>query len=100
MERKLRIAVAGLGFGAEFVPIYLAHPNVEAVGICDPNADVLAQVGERYGVERRFTNLDDVRSAGFDAVHLVTPMPLHAENAVESAYTAVASSCPVTMNTS
>jgi predicted dehydrogenase len=82
MERKLRIAVAGLGFGAEFVPIYLAHPDVEAVGICDPNGAVLDHVGERYGVERRFTNLGEVIAAGFDAVHLVTPMPLHAEQAV------------------
>ncbi len=81
-DRKLRIAVAGLGFGAEFVPIYLAHPDVEAVGICDPNDAVLARVGERYGIERRFSNLGHVVEAGFDAVHLVTPMPLHAENAV------------------
>ncbi len=28
-QGKIRVAVAGLGFGAEFVPIYLAHPHVK-----------------------------------------------------------------------
>ena len=60
MERKLRVAVAGLGFGAEFVPIYQAHPDVEAVGICDPNADVPARVGARHGIARRLTDLGAV----------------------------------------
>ena len=34
----LHIAVVGLGFGAEFVPIYLDHPDVAAVAICDADA--------------------------------------------------------------
>ena len=31
---KIRIALAGLGFGAEFIPIYQAHPNAEIVALC------------------------------------------------------------------
>ena len=53
---KLRVAVAGLGFGAEFVPIYRDHPDVAEVTICDPNADRLAAAGERFGIGRRFAN--------------------------------------------
>ncbi len=97
MDGKLRVAVAGLGFGAEFVPIYLAHPDVESVGICDPNGSVLAQVGERYGITRRFTSLDELPAAGFDAVHLVTPMPLHAENAVSMLDAELHCACTVPM---
>ena len=26
-ERKVNVAVIGLGFGAEFIPIYQKHPN-------------------------------------------------------------------------
>ena len=33
--KKIRVALAGMGFGAEFVPIYLHHPNVESLTICD-----------------------------------------------------------------
>jgi hypothetical protein len=28
----------GLGFGSEFVPIYLSHPDVERVVMVDPDA--------------------------------------------------------------
>jgi predicted dehydrogenase len=26
-EKKINIAIVGLGFGAEFIPIYQKHPN-------------------------------------------------------------------------
>jgi predicted dehydrogenase len=26
-DRKVRVAIVGLGFGAEFIPIYQRHPN-------------------------------------------------------------------------
>jgi predicted dehydrogenase len=97
MERKLKIAVAGLGFGAEFVPIYQAHPDVDRVGICDPNRAVLDQVGERCGITQRFIRLDELVVAGFDAVHLVTPMPLHAENAVSLLDAGLHCACTVPM---
>ena len=28
-DKKIRVAIVGLGFGAEFIPIYQAHPNAE-----------------------------------------------------------------------
>ena len=28
-ETKVRVAIFGLGFGAEFIPIYQKHPNAE-----------------------------------------------------------------------
>ncbi|MFO0937223.1 MAG: Gfo/Idh/MocA family oxidoreductase [Gemmataceae bacterium] len=36
-EKKVRVAIVGLGFGAEFIPIYQAHPNAELVAICRRN---------------------------------------------------------------
>ena len=44
MSDKLRVAVAGLGFGAEFVPIYLHHPQVESLTICDSNPAIVDAV--------------------------------------------------------
>ena len=32
---KIKVALAGLSFGAEFAPIYMHHPNVESLTICD-----------------------------------------------------------------
>jgi predicted dehydrogenase len=28
-DKKIRVAIVGLGFGAEFIPIYQRHPNAE-----------------------------------------------------------------------
>ncbi|MEO8521142.1 MAG: hypothetical protein ABI603_07260, partial [Acidobacteriota bacterium] len=33
-DRKIRVAIIGLGFGAEFIPIYQHHPNAEMYAIC------------------------------------------------------------------
>ncbi len=48
MKEKLRIAVVGLGFGAEFIPIYLYHPNVEHVAICDSDPAKLKETGDKF----------------------------------------------------
>jgi predicted dehydrogenase len=97
MNGKLRIAVVGLGFGAEFVPIYLAHPDVAAVGICDPDRQALAAVGDRCSVSDRFTNLQAVLAAGFDAVHLVTPFHYHAPQAIAVLEAGMHCACTVPM---
>ena len=36
-DKKIRVAIVGLGFGAEFIPIYQAHPDAEMVAICRRN---------------------------------------------------------------
>ena len=48
------IAVTGLGFGAEFAPIYKSHPDVREVVLCDTDESRLRDVGDRYGIHRRF----------------------------------------------
>ena len=37
MADKVRVAIVGLGFGAEFIPIYQAHPDAEMYAICRRN---------------------------------------------------------------
>lgn len=32
--RPINIAIAGLGFGAEFIPIYQRHPGANMAAIC------------------------------------------------------------------
>lgn len=80
---KLSIAVVGLGFGAEFVPIYLDHPNVHAVAICDQNEERLRTIGDRFGVQQRFRTFEEViADPGIDAVHLLSGIPDHARQAL------------------
>ena len=77
-EKKLRIAIVGLGFGAEFIPIFQKHPRAELVAICQRNEKTLEQIGEAFGVERRYTDYGELlRDGEVDAVHINTPIPDH-----------------------
>ena len=100
-SRKINIALAGLSFGAEFVPIYLHHPNVASLTICDSDPEVLQKIGDRFEVERRVLELDDILADySIDAVHLVTPIPLHAEQTVAVLNAGKHCACTVPMATS
>ncbi|MHB9033369.1 MAG: Gfo/Idh/MocA family protein [Anaerolineae bacterium] len=84
LDNRIAVAVVGMGFGAEFVPIYLDHPQVAQVWICDSDPARLAAIGERFPTARRAGSLADIlANPAVDAVHLVTPIPLHARQAVE-----------------
>ncbi len=37
--RRIRTAIVGLGFGAEFIPIHQRHPQAELVAICQRSKD-------------------------------------------------------------
>lgn len=98
---KLHIALAGLGFGAEFVPIYLNHPDVASLTICDSNEERLDEVGDRYRIPQRSRDLAEVvANPRIDAVHLVTPIPLHARQTVAVLESGKHCACTVPMATS
>jgi predicted dehydrogenase len=79
----VRIAVAGLGFGKRWAAAYRDLPGVGTIGICDPDQDLLSSVGDELGIVQRHGSLDEVlASDDYDAVHLVTPIPPHAAQAV------------------
>jgi predicted dehydrogenase len=65
------------------VTAYSALPDVAHVGICDPDVSLLNEVGDNFGIERRHVNLDEILTSDeYDAVHLVTPIPLHVEQSI------------------
>ena len=76
---KIRVALVGLSFGAEFIPIYLKHPDVDSLVLVDRDVAVLNAVGDKFLVEQRLTDLDEaLKDETLDAVHLVTPPSTHA----------------------
>jgi len=96
----MRVALAGLRFGAQFVPIYLHHPLVKELTIVDSDAVALKTVGDRFQVERRATDLAAVLRGGIDAVHLVTPIPVHARQTLAVLEAGKHCACTVPMATS
>ena len=59
-DRKINIAIVGLGFGSEFIPIYQRHPNANMYAICQRTKSKLDQIGKYFKVEKRYTEYDDL----------------------------------------
>src|SRR5881227_3249440 len=76
---KVRVAIVGLGFGAEFIEIFQAHPDAEMYAICQRNPESLKRVGDQFGVGKRYTSFDELlRDPNVDAVHINSPIADHA----------------------
>ena len=100
-KNKINVALAGLSFGAEFVPIFLHHPWVESLTICDSDPQVLQTIGDRFEVVNRLSDLDEILSKDdIDAVHLVTPIPVHAKQTIAVLRAGKHCACTVPMATS
>ena len=101
MADKVRVAIVGLGFGAEFIPIFQAHPAAEMYAICQRNPQHLKQVGEQFGVAHRFTSFDElIKDPNIDAVHINSPIPDHAWMSVKALGAGKHVACTVPMGTS
>jgi predicted dehydrogenase len=99
--KPLRIAIVGLGFGAEFIPIYQAHPDAELSAICQRNETKLNAIGEAFEIKKRYTNYADLlQDTEIDAVHLNTPIPDHAEQSIAALESGKHVACTVPMATS
>ena len=85
MTKTVNVAMVGLGFGAEFIPIYQAHPNANVHAICRRNEAELNKVGDTLGIDRRYTNYEDVLSdPDVDFVHINSPIPDHARMSLQA----------------
>ena len=54
-DKQFNVAMIGLGFGAEFIPIYQKHRRANICAICRRNEAELNKIGDACGVERRYT---------------------------------------------
>src|SRR5688500_17336726 len=83
MADKVRVAIVGLGFGAEFIPIYQRHPNAEMYGICRRDRRELEACGDRFGVKTRYTTYEELLAdPNVDAVHINSPIADHAPQSI------------------
>jgi predicted dehydrogenase len=97
---KVKVAVVGLGFGAEFIPIYQRHPDSECYAICQRSEDHLNEIGDQFGIERRFTKFEDLLGIDeLDAIHVVSPIADHAWMTLDSLNAGKHTACTVPMAT-
>ena len=101
MSRQINIAIVGLGFGAEFIPIYQRHPLANMYAICQRNPEKLKAIGDAFGVERRYTSYQELLAdPKVDAVHINTPIPDHAPQSIAALKAGKHVACTVPMATS
>lgn len=96
----LTVAVVGLGFGQDFVPIYLSHPHVSAVVLVEPDETRRREVAARFGIGEGYHDLADaLADPTVDAVHILAPVFLHADMVVAALSAGKHVACAVPMAT-
>ena len=96
----IKIAIVGLGFGAEFIPIYKKYPNVELVAVCQRNEQKLNEIADAFEVEKRYTSYKELlKDPDIDAVHINTPIPNHGEQSIQALKAGKHVACTVPMAT-
>ena len=99
-DKKINVAIVGLGFGAEFIPIYKKHPNANLIAICQRNKMKLDEIGNAFGIEKRYTSYDELlKDPSIDAVHINTPIPDHAIQSIKALKAGKHVACTVPMAT-
>lgn len=100
MSKKVNIAMVGLGFGAEFIPIYQKHPLANITAICQRSKDKLDKVGDATGIGKRYTDYAALlKDPNVDAVHINSPIPDHASMSIAALKAGKHVMCTVPMAT-
>src|SRR3954462_6783858 len=101
MPQKINLAIIGLGFGAEFIPIFQAHPNANLMAVCQRDPKKLKAIQEAFGIPKGYTDYDELlRDPEIDAVHINTPIPDHAPQSIKALKAGKHVACTVPMATS
>src|SRR3989440_6982514 len=100
-KRKINVAIVGLGFGAEFIPISQRHPNANMYAICQRTREKLDAIGDAFGVEERYTDFKAVlKDRNVDLVHINSPIPDHGWQSIAALKAGKHVACTVPMATS
>ena len=98
---KLKVALVGLGFGGAFVPIWLDHPDVYELGICDLDPQKVKEFTDAYPNAKVYESFEAILAdETVDAVHLLSGIPAHAEQTVRVLDSGKHCACTVPMATS
>src|SRR5262249_35012652 len=98
--RRLKAAIVGLGFGAEFIPIYQKHPHVELAALCRRDEAELNPMADAFSVGKRYTSYDQLLGdPDIDFVHINSPIPDHGWMSVEALRAGKHVMCTVPMAT-
>ena len=97
----INIAIVGLGFGAEFIPIYQRLKGVNMYAICQRTRSKLDEVGDKFNIAVRYQDYEELlRDPNVHAVHINSPIPDHAAQTIAALKAGKHVACTVPMATS
>jgi predicted dehydrogenase len=98
--KRVRVAIVGLGFGAEFIPIYQAHPNAEMYAICRRDKAELERCQKQFGIPKAYSSYEELlKDPNVDAVHINSPIPDHGPQTIAALKAGKHVACTVPMAT-
>ena len=78
MAELLRVGVIGLGMGRNHVAGFQSHPGCKVVAVSDLKADLLKEIADKYGVEKRYPSGEEMLAKEkLDVVSIATPNISH-----------------------
>ncbi|MDF2723106.1 MAG: Gfo/Idh/MocA family oxidoreductase [Paenibacillus sp.] len=84
MSQKLRIGVLGYGaFSRKFVPLFINHPHVEKVVVCDQVMERRNEYSETFGVEA-LSSYEDLLKSDVNAIAIFTERHSHGPFAIKA----------------
>jgi len=96
--KNINVSLVGLGFGAEFIPIYKALPGVDCTAVCRRDEKAVNQVADEFGIEKRYTDFEQILAdPDIDAVHINTPIADHAPMSIAALKAGKHVACTVPM---
>lgn len=95
---KINVVLVGIGFGGAFADIYRHHPNVASIGLYDINRELAVKVADNYKIPKIYDSFEEIlKDDSIDAVHLVTPIPLHEQQTIQVLESGKHCACTVPM---
>lgn len=99
-KQQVNVAMIGLGFGSEFIPIYQAHPQANVLAVCRRDEAAMNKTADEFGIAKRYTDFDAVlEDPEIDFVHINSPIPDHAWMSLEALKAGKHVMCTVPMAT-
>src|SRR5258706_301493 len=101
MANKIRVAIVGLGFGAEFIPIFQQHPDAEMYAVCRRDKAGLDATAKKFGIPKAYSDFNELLAdKNVDAVHINSPIAEHAPQSIAALKAGKHGACTVPMATS
>ena len=98
---RVNVGVVGLGFGAEFIPIYQRHPQANIHAICQRTREKLDMIGDAFGIDARYQDYAEMlKDPKIDLVHINSPIPDHGWQTIAALKAGKHVICTVPMATS